>query len=117
MKLNRAQLNFLFANYAFTWLIIPLLFQSNFWDAQLFPMYSTQAFTSNGSFYDVKQILNSSTLKLDSEKYDAYSPLRLSPFWAFTYGCSFATITASLVHIGLYHGEEVWNNFKYDIPE
>lgn len=112
-----AQLNYFFANFAFTWLIIPLLFTANFWDASKFPVYSTEAFTVNGTFYNISRVLDPVTYQVDPEKYDAYSPIRLSPFWALSYGCAFAAITAAIAHVLLFHGKEVWTNFHYDIPD
>ena len=112
-----AQLNYLFANYAFTWLIIPLLFKSNFWNAQLYPMYSTEAFTTNGTYYNITQVLAPDSFSVDPQKYEDYSPLRLSPFWALTYGCSFATITATITHVLLFHGAEIWKNFNSHSPD
>jgi hypothetical protein len=106
-----AQLNYLFANYAFTWVIVPILFQYNFWDAQKFPAFSTDAFTVDGNYYDISAVVNDN-FRFNSTKYDAYSPLRLSPFWALSYGCSFAAITASIMHVIVYHGNEIGYNLK-----
>ena len=106
-----AQLNYLIANYAFTWVIIPILFHYNFWDSQTFPIYSTDAFNVNGTYYNLSAVVNTD-YHLNTKKYEAYSPLRLSPFWALTYGCSFAAITASIIHVIVYHGDEIGYNLK-----
>nr|XP_023904985.1 oligopeptide transporter 7-like [Quercus suber] len=37
--------------------------------------------------------------------YDSYSKLYLSVFFAFTYGLSFATLTATLTHVALFNGK------------
>ena len=104
-----AQMNYLFANYAFTWLIIPLLFQQNFWNAQMFPMYSTDGFNTNGTYYDISKVLDKD-YRLNETEYASYSPLWLSPFWALSYGCSFAAMTATVIHVLLYHGFEIKEN-------
>jgi hypothetical protein len=106
-----AQLNYLFANYAFTWIIVPILFHYNFWDAQKFPAFSTDAFTINGTYYNISEVVNND-FHLNVTKYEDYSQLRLSPFWALSYGCSFAAITASIIHVIVYHGNEIGYNLK-----
>lgn len=46
------------------------------------------------------------------EKYKAYSPLFLPPAYALNIGLSFASLTAALVHAGLFHGKEIWYRFR-----
>jgi hypothetical protein len=46
-------------------------------------------------------------LKFDQQKYNAYSPIYLSTTFALQYGLSFATIVATVFHVGLWHGEEI----------
>jgi hypothetical protein len=44
----------------------------------------------------------------------------LAPTFALNYGLGFAALTASIVHIALFHGKEVWSrlkNAKYDKPD
>ena len=41
-----------------------------------------------------------------------YSPLYLSTQFALAYGLSFAAVAAVVIHVGLYHGKDIWNQFK-----
>jgi hypothetical protein len=48
----------------------------------------------------------------DLQKYKDYSPLFLAPTFALNYALSFAALTASIVHIAIFHGGEVWYRLK-----
>ncbi|KAG6914552.1 hypothetical protein DXG01_016661 [Tephrocybe rancida] len=57
--------------------------------------------------YNVTRILTpESTIDLDA--YRAYSPLFISTTFAISYGLSFASITATLVHTFLYFRKQIW---------
>ncbi|PQQ20305.1 oligopeptide transporter 1-like [Prunus yedoensis var. nudiflora] len=43
---------------------------------------------------------------------DCYSKLYLSAFFAFSYGLSFATLTATISHVALFHGKSIWYMWK-----
>lgn len=49
---------------------------------------------------------------LNVTEYQAYSPLYLPPAFALVYGLSFASITAVLVHVYLWHWEEILDAIK-----
>ncbi|KAI2628471.1 OPT family small oligopeptide transporter [Hypoxylon sp. NC1633] len=75
------------------------------------PMVTSQTYDNTQKAYNVSKILGDS-FTLDLDKYRNYSPLFLSPTLALNYGLSFAALTASLVHVGLFHGKEIWYRFK-----
>ncbi|GAW17629.1 hypothetical protein ANO14919_070880 [Xylariales sp. No.14919] len=79
--------------------------------ADYLPMVTSQTYDNTQSAYTVRNILGD-RFTFDLEKYKSYSPLFLSPTLALNYGLSFAALTASLVHTGLYHGKEIWYRFK-----
>ncbi len=74
-------------------------------------MVTSQTYDNTQSAYTVQKILGD-RFTFDLEKYKDYSPLFLSPTLALNYGLSFAALTASLVHVGLFHGKEIWYRFK-----
>ncbi|KAK1581515.1 hypothetical protein Q3G72_006730 [Acer saccharum] len=41
-----------------------------------------------------------------------YSKLYLAPFFAFVYGLSFATLTATISHVALFDGSDIWKMWK-----
>ncbi|KAI0966207.1 OPT family small oligopeptide transporter [Xylaria arbuscula] len=79
--------------------------------SEYLPMVTSQTYDNTQSPYTVQNILGES-FTFDLEKYKSYSPLFLSPTLALNYGLSFGALTAALVHIGLFHGKEIWYRFK-----
>ncbi|KAI8635539.1 OPT family small oligopeptide transporter [Xylariaceae sp. FL1651] len=79
--------------------------------SEYLPMVTSQTYDNTQSPYTVSKILGDH-FTFDLEKYKSYSPLFLSPSLALNYGLSFAALTASLVHVGLFHGKEIWYRFK-----
>ncbi|KAI1173495.1 OPT family small oligopeptide transporter [Nemania sp. FL0916] len=75
------------------------------------PLVTSQTYDNTQSPYTVSNILGDN-FTFDLEKYKQYSPLFLSPTLALNYGLSFAALTASLVHAGLFHGKEIWYRLK-----
>jgi hypothetical protein len=75
------------------------------------PMSTGGSFDNTGAPYNVSKILTPE-FTLDQAKYASYSPLFLSTTFALTYGLSFATIIAVVVHTYLYHGDEIWHKLK-----
>ncbi|KAJ3091055.1 hypothetical protein HK102_001826 [Quaeritorhiza haematococci] len=51
-------------------------------------------------------------MKLNETEYANHGPMMLSPWWAIGYGTSFGALTATLVHVYLYHGTEIWRTFR-----
>ena len=86
------------------YVILPISYYRNASHAKRFPISSPHTFDSNGQKY-VTRILDPKTFSIDLAGYNAYSKLYLSVFFAFTYGISFATLTAAISHVGLFHGK------------
>lgn len=69
-----------------------------------------------GKPYNVTRILNpDATLNLQA--YKEYSPLFLSTVFALSYGLSFASITATVVHAFLYFRKQIWTQAKRSLSE
>jgi hypothetical protein len=64
----------------------------------------------------VTAILNPD-LTINMEQYKAYSPLFLSTTFALSYGLSFASITATLVHAFLYFRKQIWVQARRSLKE
>ncbi|KAK8014368.1 hypothetical protein PG990_007664 [Apiospora arundinis] len=79
--------------------------------ADYLPMVTSQTYDNTQQAYNVSRILGSG-FTFDVAKYKDYSPLFLPPAFALNYGLSFAALTAALVHIGLFHGKEIWYRFR-----
>ncbi|CAN3487173.1 oligopeptide transporter 1 [Diutina catenulata] len=93
------------------WAIVPAVHYSNTWYAQYLPMSSSDSYDRWGKSYNVTKVVTDN-LRFDVEGYKAYSPLFLSTTFAMSYGLSFASILATIVHTVCFHGRELVEQFK-----
>lgn len=100
------------AGYALImYVLIPIGYWTNLYNAKSFPIYSRGSFLRNGQPYNTTQIMTPD-FHLDRGEYASYGKLYLSTFFALTYGLGFACLPATLVHVFLFHGREVWRQTK-----
>ncbi|XP_022932316.1 oligopeptide transporter 1-like [Cucurbita moschata] len=107
-----AIVNILIGFFLIVYVTLPISYWSNSFDAKRFPFISSHTFDSLGNNYNISRVLNSKTFDLDQVGYDNYSKLYLSVFFAFSYGLSFATLTATISHVALFHGRSIWQLWK-----
>ncbi|WVO15443.1 OPT family small oligopeptide transporter [Cryptococcus depauperatus] len=89
------------------WIILPLILIFNFWDARSFPTpVSAGLYNSTFQKFDVTSILKAD-LSLDEYAWEKQKPLLLTPHFAITYGLSFAALSSILVHVWLWHRDEI----------
>ncbi|KAJ2522189.1 hypothetical protein H4217_000922 [Coemansia sp. RSA 1939] len=88
------------------WIATPVGYYMNTWNTQLMPMYTATLYQTNGSMFDIDQVMTPDKM-LDIEKYASYGPLRMTFTYAMTYGLSFAAITNLLVYIALEYGQDI----------
>ncbi|KAL9163072.1 hypothetical protein ABFS82_06G018000 [Erythranthe guttata] len=93
------------------YVIVPLGYWLNIYNAKNFPIYSSNLFQFDGSKYNTTAIINSN-FNLDKAAYNESGPLYLSTLFAFTYGLGFATLSATLVHVLLFNGRDLWRQTK-----
>ncbi|KAJ8526210.1 hypothetical protein K7X08_028687 [Anisodus acutangulus] len=106
----------------FIYIIVPLCYwKYNTFDAQKFPIFSNKLFTASGQQYDTTKILTPQ-FDLNIAAYEKYSKLYLSPLFALSIGSGFARFTATLTHVALFNGSDIWKqsrsavkNVKMDI--
>ncbi|CAL5390242.1 unnamed protein product [Camellia sinensis] len=94
------------------YVMIPVAYWSNAYEAKRFPLFSAKTFDFTGHTYNITRVLNQETFDLHEAAYNGYSKLYLSVFFAFTSGLSFATLAADISHVGLFHGK---HNFMGDV--
>ncbi|KAI7865237.1 OPT family small oligopeptide transporter [Spinellus fusiger] len=92
------------------WLITPIMYYMNVWNAMNFPIISSALFYLNGDPWDNSLVLTPEAT-LNETAYAEYGPIYLTAFFAMTYGIMFAGLTAVLVHTALYHGKDIINQF------
>ncbi|XP_004502063.1 oligopeptide transporter 7-like [Cicer arietinum] len=103
---------FVFVMYILT----PLCYWFNIYNAKTFPIFSNKLFTSKGHVYNITDIIDSN-FHLDHAAYERQGRLYLSTFFAMTYGVGFAALTATIVHVALFHGREIWEQSKSSFNE
>ncbi|MBA0796131.1 hypothetical protein Gohar_006928 [Gossypium harknessii] len=105
------------AGYIFVmYVLTPICYWLNVYSAKTFPIFSDTLFTSTGQEYNITAIIDSN-FHLDVAAYEKEGPLYLSTFFAMTYGVGFAALTATIVHVGLFHGREIWEQSKASFQE
>ncbi|XP_042421311.1 oligopeptide transporter 7-like [Zingiber officinale] len=93
------------------YVITPIGYWLDFYKARSFPIFSDGLFASTGQNYNISGIIDPN-FHLDIDAYEKNGPLYLSTFFAVTYGVSFASLTAIISHVLLFHGSEIWQMSK-----
>ncbi|XP_023534380.1 oligopeptide transporter 7 isoform X1 [Cucurbita pepo subsp. pepo] len=88
----------------------------NLYKATTFPIFSDGLFTGKGQKYDISTIVDSN-FHLDPAAYTRQGELYISTFFALTYGVGFAALSATIVHVALFHGREIWQQSKSSFQE
>ncbi|CAL1352075.1 unnamed protein product [Linum trigynum] len=96
----------------FIYIIVPLCYwKYNTFDARKFPIFSNQLFTTSGSKYDTTKVLTPD-YELDVGAYNSYGKLYLSPLFALSIGSGFLRFSATIVHVALFHGRDIWRQSR-----
>ncbi|VDB85097.1 unnamed protein product [Peniophora sp. CBMAI 1063] len=111
-----AQANIAFAVVLFYWIITPIVYYKNVWYAKFLPMVSSHSFDNTAVRYNVTAILTPEG-NFDEAAYKAYSPLFIPAVFAISYGLSFASMTAIIVHIFLYYRKQIWTQARRSLSE
>lgn len=99
-----AIINIMTGFFIVVYIVIPIAYWTNLYEAKRFPIVSADVFDADGGSYNVSRVLNYTTFEFNQQGYDGYSKINLSIFFVFTYGLSFATLAATLSHVALFHG-------------
>ncbi|KAI5605085.1 hypothetical protein POPTR_001G370100v4 [Populus trichocarpa] len=94
------------------YVLVPIAYWSNFREAKRFPIFTSHTFDEDGQIFNITRVLNEKTFDLNLVEYENYSKLYLSIFFAFLYGLSFASLTATLTHVALFDGKNIINMWK-----
>ncbi|KAI2789294.1 Glutathione transporter 1 [Penicillium oxalicum] len=106
-----AGLNVMGSFALFYWLICPILYYTNTWYSAHLPILNSNTFDNTGHAYNTSRIMDADG-SVNQKAYEAYSPLFLPVGYAMTFGVAFANLTGIFVHIGLYHGRDLWQQWK-----
>ena len=76
----------------FFWILTPIIYYTNTWYTQYFPISSRGSYDNTGAAYNISRILDENN-NLDLQKYESYSPLFLSATFALTVSTNSMTRT------------------------
>ncbi|CAN6191781.1 unnamed protein product [Urochloa humidicola] len=97
--------------FIYVYIITPINYWFNVYKARNFPIYSDGLYRVTGQKYNISTIMDSQ-FHFDTDAYEENGPLYISTFFAFSYGLGFACLTATLSHVLLFHGSEIWQLSK-----
>lgn len=83
------------------------------------PISANQNFDRYAEPYQTARILTKE-FTVNETAYQAYSPIILGPTFSLSYGMGFAGLMATVMHVILFYGSDVWNrarNSQYDEPD
>ncbi|KAL0673526.1 hypothetical protein Bca4012_001507 [Brassica carinata] len=78
------------------YVVTPICYWLNLYNAKTYPIFSSGLFMRNGSSYDVLSIIDNK-FHLDRDIYAKTGPIHMSTFFAVTYGLGFATLSATML--------------------
>ncbi|KAF9375804.1 hypothetical protein BGX21_003684 [Mortierella sp. AD011] len=105
-----AQVNIGIGFVTIAWIMVPIAYYTNLWDAKSYPVISSQLFKIDGNPYETSKILTNNIL--NETLYNGYGSLRISTFFALTYGIGFAGLSAMVTHTWLYHRHKLVAQWK-----
>lgn len=93
------------------YVLLPVAYWTNSYDARKFPIISARVFASDGQLYDVGRIPNEETFEVDLDAYNSYSKINLSIYFTYLYGLMFGSLAATVSHVALFYGR--YSGFNY----
>ncbi|KAJ9172652.1 hypothetical protein P3X46_015866 [Hevea brasiliensis] len=100
----------------FMYVVTPIAYWLNVYKAKAFPIFSDGLFTSDGQKYNISAIIDEN-FHVDMDAYEHQGPLYLSTIFAMIYGLNFACLAATVVHVFLFHGRDIWQLSKSAFQE
>uniref|UniRef100_A0ACD5YLQ9 Uncharacterized protein n=1 Tax=Avena sativa TaxID=4498 RepID=A0ACD5YLQ9_AVESA len=104
--------NIMFGFAINNYVAVPYLYWTNTYNAKRFPIISSHVFDAAGQRYDTNRILDPKAFTLNLKEYNSYSRINLSVLFAINYGFGFAGLMATLSHVALYHGKEIFDLWR-----
>ncbi|CAH1423699.1 unnamed protein product [Lactuca virosa] len=107
-----AMVNMLIGYVITFYIIIPVAYWNNWYEARRFPMYAFKTYNADGTKYNVSKVLNETSFSFNQAGYDEYGKVNLSILFVLAYGLSFATLAATVSHVLLFHGRTILEQTK-----
>ncbi|XP_051124127.1 oligopeptide transporter 4-like [Andrographis paniculata] len=107
-----AILNVFVGYFAVVYIMVPIAYWGlNTYNAKTFPIFSSELFDRHGQIYNVSAIVNKK-FEFDLQAYNKLGHINLSTFFALTYGLNFAAVVATLTHVIMFNGKEIYERYK-----
>ncbi|KAG0226580.1 hypothetical protein BGW42_003524, partial [Actinomortierella wolfii] len=87
------------------WIMTPIAYYTNLWNAKQMAMFGANLYRENGAPYKTLDVMTDNVY--DEDKGRAYGHLRISTFFALTYGVGFAALASLITHTILYHRHKI----------
>ncbi|KAG0222737.1 hypothetical protein BGW41_005862 [Actinomortierella wolfii] len=87
------------------WIMTPIAYYTNLWDAKKFTMITQKLYRTDGTPYSPLDVMTNG--EYDEAKGTAYGELRISTFFALTYGIGFAGLASLVSHTILFHRHKI----------
>ncbi|KAJ1674567.1 hypothetical protein EV182_003018, partial [Spiromyces aspiralis] len=96
------------------WIIVPATYYKDVWGTRSLPIYGYNLYRRDNPAepYASSKVIDQATQKLDQAKYAEYGPPIMPFIYVIEFGVSFASISAILSHVGLYHGRGIWTEVR-----
>ncbi|KAL0915417.1 hypothetical protein M5K25_015830 [Dendrobium thyrsiflorum] len=107
-----AMFNIMLGFFIGIYVLIPISYWTNTYNAKRFPILSYDIFDYTGHSYNTTRIINNKTFTLNLEEAESYSKINISITFLLAYGSSFAYMTASIMHVALHDGMNIWKIWK-----
>ncbi|PLW06393.1 hypothetical protein PCANC_23848 [Puccinia coronata f. sp. avenae] len=90
------------------WIVVPLMWYFDFWNNRSFGdnAVSARLFDQQYNKYNVSAVVKSD-FTLDEQKFQELGPIQLTPYFAASYGVSFAVLTSAVMTVFLFHSEDI----------
>ncbi|XP_047957244.1 oligopeptide transporter 5-like [Salvia hispanica] len=112
-----AIINLLVGFILIVYVMLPIAYWNNMYNAKRFPIVSAHVFDATGATYNTSTILTGKTFEFDRAGYDSYSKVNLSIFFVLIYGLNFAALASTVSHVTLFHGRTIWQQTKASFQE
>ncbi|GAB4834625.1 OPT super [Ancistrocladus abbreviatus] len=89
------------------YVITPICHWLNVYKAKTFPYFQMNSSHQQVQFIILLRFVDPN-FHLNLEAYKKEGPLYLSSIFVMTYGAGFAALSATIVHVMLFHGREIW---------
>lgn len=111
-----ATANVIFGFVIFYWIVTPILYFTNTWYSLYMPISSRTSFDNRQNTYNVTRILTSERT-FNATAYKEYSPIFIPTAFVMSYGLSFASITATIVHCFIHFRKQIWYQARRSLRE